>query len=278
MSRTRRKGRHTAYTHPVLGNGEDFPDQTFTAKYHMRRTEAGWNLTCSIHCGNPHIAELVEKGRALYCLDFDCPSVPFSRVPIESDKPSFQVTIPRENVCGEVSVLATVVATRNIPGYDPPGRNAAFKGTREILKNEFLAVDAAGRQNFSVNGGLRCLIRIRRSKDASQTLAQFQGDETFFWITLPQKDYDNWSRVKKHDPELDRNLLSPTFLQPALMEALRTMDDHPNADWSRSLGGVMKSKKIDPLNDPPSKTVQILLDNPIERACTEASTTKETEE
>jgi hypothetical protein len=278
MSRTRRKGRHTAYTHPVLGNGEDFPGQRFQAGYQMKRTPAGWELECSIQCCNQHIADLVKEGRAVYKLDFDCPAVPFSRVAIDSASPEFKVTIPRDDVCHEVSILAAVVATTNIAGYAPPGRNKAFRGARDILKNEFLAVDPAGRQNFNVNGGIGCLIRVRRAKDPKQRLATFFGDSQFFWVTLPQKDYDLWTRVKRDDPELDRNLLGPAFLQPALMEALGSMEDQPDADWARSLRGIMREKGLDPERDPASKSVQVLLDKPISRACRQASNQGEKEQ
>lgn len=277
MSRTRKKGRHTAHTHPVLGNGEDFPGQNFTADYGMKRGPVGWELTCSIQCGNKSVSELVETGKARYMLDFDCPSVPFSRIPIESATPAFKATIPHGDVCHTVSILAAVVATTNIGGYAPEGRNKAFKGHREILRNEFIAVDSRGRQEFSVNGGLRCLIRIRRAKDASQRLAQFHGEKDYFWITLAQRDYDQWSRVKADSPRTERDLLGPAFILPGLMEAIRTLDDNPDADWARSIRGIMLGKGVDPESDQPSKIAQILLDNPIARACTEASQPKETE-
>jgi hypothetical protein len=52
---------------PVLGNGDDFPDQSFHAKdIEIALEGGGYTISCGFECENEDVKRLVLEGRAAF--------------------------------------------------------------------------------------------------------------------------------------------------------------------------------------------------------------------
>jgi hypothetical protein len=258
---------------PVLGNGDDFPDQSFHAKDIEIALEGGrYTISCGFEC--------VLEGRAAFVLELDCPAVPGSRSPFATNEESISFQIDEQDVDNYITLAAYVVATEEIRGYSPKGMHPDYEGADLLVaKNEIVAVDPKGKRTFSLRGGLKSLIQVKRAHSPKQGIVTHVDTHDAFVVVLPQKDYDTWVRVKEKDPPL-AEVLAMGFVLPALADAIHRLgsDDPPETSWSSALRTACEKARVVPEKCLPHEAAQTILDKPFARACKTASESIQGEE
>jgi hypothetical protein len=268
--------------YPVLGNGNDFPGETFSTLVDIRPEGEDFVVDVAFQCGDPDIRALVEEGRASYVVDFNCPSVPGSRRNFSTRKNQESFRVPMDQVADRVSVAAYCVADGRILDYSPAGMHGDYGGRKfRVLTAEIVAQDEEGTKFFEIEGGDDSFVKVRRSHDPDETIARWEESDEHFWVVLPQADFDNWLVVNKSDPHLDINVAANAFLPLFVSEAVRLLqseerlraEDAPR--WARSLANVLAERRIDPLKCDPAEAAQTILDRPIGRLLENVLNTEE---
>src|SRR5690348_4867099 len=98
------------YSHPVLGNGDDFGSQ-FDVAYGIEVSEdkSDWVIGLKVAMGNKRLQELIDTGLAAYHLEVECGST-FYRQSFSTSEQTAQFNIPTTRLRGKVRLDAFIVA------------------------------------------------------------------------------------------------------------------------------------------------------------------------
>jgi hypothetical protein len=264
--------------YPVLGNGRNFPDQTFSAEnFRLELKGDRYEVDCEFRCENEHIAELVRSGRAHYCLELDCPSVPGSKEAFTTTKDRINFTVSADRVEDEIHLTPFVVAAEDINNYAPPGIHPDYADARfHVRKNERLAVDPAGKRAFNLWDTLESLIQIKRADSRAQKTARLLPTGGPLLVALPQREFDLWIGLRESRPEM-HSILAHQYVTTALLAAIGMLAAEPDCDdkWARSLAKILEKRKVRPdARDPASafELMQEILEKPFGRIADKAQT------
>lgn len=259
--------------HPVLGNGNDFTNETFRTVVEMSQDEKSCTIDCEFICDSAELTQLVESGRASFLADFNCPSLPGSRRNFATEERKARFVVPTSDIASSVSVAAYVVANGRITGYSPAGMHPDYGGRKfKVLAHEILAQDEEGTKIFELDGGGDSFLKVRRSTDPSEKIAKWEESSDYFWVALPMEDFDNWILGKKYDPETEQHF-ALIFVFPAVVSAIERIRDEKRSDlrgddaprWAKSLFGKLKDLKVDLESCEPHEAAQKILELPIGR-------------
>jgi hypothetical protein len=270
----RKYGRKCSKPYPVLGNGNDFPKESFRTTIDIRLKNDQWSVSCEFHCENKQISKLVEDGSASFVLDVDCSSIPGSRRRFRSKNVKNDFHIPVGDVINDLLVAAYIVADEEFKDYSPKGTHSDYKGMKfHILPHEVVAQDADEIKEFNLNkGGIDSLIKVRRSDSPGDKVVRFE-ERDHFWIVLPMDDFDNWIGVQKTSKDLDQHVVAPSFVLPAVIEAIERIKKDPSIAgedghrWARSISNRCYSLGMNLMTTDTCEAAQKILDFPIGRVC-----------
>src|SRR3990167_4514455 len=127
------------YSHPVLGNGDDFIN-AFDVAYGIEVSEdkSDWIIGLKVAMDNEQIQRLIDSGLAAYHLEIECGST-FYRHSFDTNQQTAQFTIPTTRLRGKVKLDTYIVALQHIEEYQPSDvhedyGNRAYKiSTGDIL-------------------------------------------------------------------------------------------------------------------------------------------------
>lgn len=259
--------------HPVLGNGNDFPKESFRTSVEISQEGGHWNISCEFLCDSEYVRRLVEKGQASFVADINCPSIPGSRRNFSSRERRARFVVPTTQFAKAISVAAYVVANDKIRDYSPEGMHADYGRKKfKVLKNEILAQDEEGTKFFDLDGGGDSFLKVRRSTDPRESIAKWEESSDHFWVSLPMDDFDNWMLMKKSDPKREEHIAS-IFVLPAVIAAIDRIKDEERGDlkgdgaprWAKSLFGVLSDLKVDVESCESYEAAQKVLHCPIAR-------------
>ena len=270
------KLRNRQYPHPVLGNGDDFPDSNFESSIKMSLAEHVHKITCEFKCENEHVRKLVENGKASFILHAECPSIPGSRRRFKTRREKETLTISSGDVSNELFLTGFIVADEKFDNYAPEGMHPDYKGMRiSVMPHEIIAQDSK-MKNFNLNkAGMDSLLKVRRSDVPGDKIVRFE-DRDYLWVILPQEDFDNWVASQKISKEMDRHVIAPSFVLPAVIEAIERIKKEPElADddgsrWARCLANRLYGMGMDINKAETMESAQKVLDFPIGRVCEHA--------
>jgi hypothetical protein len=284
--RTKKHSAGKVLPHPVLGNGNDFPKDSFRTLVEISQESGSWKIDCEFLCDSEYMRKLVEDGKASFVADINCPSVPGSRRNFSSKSRKARFEISATEVAKTISVAAYVVANQKIKDYAPDGMHGDYGGRKfKVLKNELLAQDEEGTKFFDLDGGGDSFLKVRRNPDPKESIAKWEESSDHFWVVLPAEDFDNWMLIKKSDPEKESHIAS-VFVLPAVIGAIERIRDEDRSDlkgdgaprWSKSLFGLLSTLKIDLDSCEPYEAAQKVLNCPISRVLANVLDIEEGEE
>jgi len=142
-----------------------------------------------------------------------------------------------------------------------------------VMPHDIVAQDSDGTKIFDLNrGGLDSLLKVRRSDVPGDKVVRFE-ERDHFWVILPQEDFDNWIATQKISKEMDQHVIAPSFVLPAVMEAIERIKKDPGlADddgprWARCLAHRTYGVGMDISKADTVEAAQKILDFPIGRVC-----------
>lgn len=264
------------YTHPVLGNGDDF-NSRFDVEFDVgiSADKENWLITPKIRIDDKYLQQLIEEGFAAYHLEVECPST-FYRHSFDTRKQEEQFAIPSSRLRGKVRLEAYLVALNAIPAYSPTQIHQDYgQRTYSIAIGEILGVGGgiafvADIEFDPLRASANSFIKIERGPAAKGNMEALHGQNEII-IRLPQEDYDRFQDVAGQ--KLVEDILHATIVFPVLLEAVRFAQKNHN-DKNDRLVAILEQRGL--MREEPFAVAQQILQAPVSRALAKIQQIKET--
>lgn len=264
------------YTHPVIGNGDDFSSQ-FDAQFDVSVSEdrENWLICSKIEMSNSYLEELIHQGLAAYHIEVECANT-FFRQSFSTREKVEEFSISTDRLRGKVRLEVFIVAMKSISHYAPTQIHSDY-GTRtyDITVGEILGVGGnaafvADTEFDPLRASANSFIKIERGPKAKGNMQVLHSQEEII-IRLPQEDYDRFQEVA--GLKLVEDILHATIVFPVLLEAVQFAQKNHN-DRNDRLAAILEQRNL--MNEEPFIVAQQILQAPVSRALAKIQQIKET--
>lgn len=259
-----------SYPFPVLGNLDDIsgqfnPSLRYTLEPNKVIIESNFELS------NATIEDLIRQSKATYFVQVECGST-FYRKSFTTQENKIRLEIEAGDLRDKVDVSFSVVATADIPDYNPEGVHPDLAGDPSFVeKGDVLADGGSGwftaDKTFDpLKAPVSSFMKIQEGTKKSGPMTIDYGDDQIL-IKLAKEDFERYKYARKYAIPL----LHSTIVFPALLDVLYTMNskqnDYADQPWFSRIQQICRERSIN-LDDPVS-AAQTLLGQPVERGLAE---------
>ncbi len=265
------------YSHPVLGNGDDFSSK-FDVAYGIEVSEdkSNWVIGLKVAMDNPRLQELIDTGFVAYHLEAECAGT-FYRQSFDAREQTAQFAIPTTRLRGRVRLDTFIVALQPIPEYTPAQAHEDY-GSRSygISTGEILGVGGswsfvADTEFDPLRASASSFIKIERGPKPKGYIVAEHGPSEIT-IRLPQEDYDRFQDIANE--KLFEDVLHATIVFPVLVEAVQFAQKGHN-DRNDRLLAILEQRGM--MKEDPFVAAQLILQAPVSRALAKLEQIKEVE-
>jgi hypothetical protein len=268
-----------SYPFPVLGNLDDIAGQfNPTLRYSLEPNkvvvESDFNLE------NSTIENLVSQKSATYLVQVECGSTFYRNVFVTSDN-KIRIEIDAQDLRDKVDVSFAVVATKDIPNYDPEGIHPDLAGEPSYVeKGDVLADGGTGwftaDKTFDpLKAPVSSFMKIQEGTKKTGPMEIDYGDDHIL-IKLAKNDFENYKFTRKYAT----SVLHSSLVLPALIDVLYTMNnkqsDYSDQPWFSRIQQICRERSIN--LDEPLMAAQQLLGQPIDRSLSQVQQIMDSEE
>jgi hypothetical protein len=254
------------YSHPVLGNSDDFSSE-FDVSYNITVSEDkdNWLIGLKIDMNNPVLQRLISEGNAAYHIEVECRST-FYRWAFNTREQVQEFSIPTTRLRGKVQLDAFIVAMRPVPDYKPVDTHEDYGDrTYGIVTGEILGV--GGTRTFvadtefdPLRASANSFIKIERGPDAKGNM-EIQNGQDEIIIRLPYEDYDKFQEMA--GTKVVEDILHASIIFPVLVDAAWMVKKNRNEQNER-LRAIMEQRNL--MNEEAYIVAQKILQAPVSRA------------
>lgn len=260
--------------YPILGIEGAFNENVVVNKeLKFESTKDNYVFKITLNTNESTILDLIDKKKACYALEVDCPKT-FFRETYKSPDSSFSVTIPKVSLAGSVDLFFSIVVTEELIDYKSDNFNQKFYAGYKFNLNMGHLLPYFGQEKFNADikynelNAIGSIMEVKVDVNSKFTYFDFGGD--FITIFLPQSEFDNFRKTNNHTLS---DISHASIVQCALISALNAYKENSNTLWAQTLKvRVQNDKKLEKftsLGDLTSKEisemVSIILDNPNRR-------------
>lgn len=266
------------YSHPVLGNGDDFTSQ-FDVAYGIEVSEdkSHWVIGLKVAMDNTYLQNLIDAGTVAYHLDIECGST-FYRQSFNTGEQTEQFSIPTTRLRGKVQLDTYMVALSPIPGYQPVDTHEDYgNGTYDITTGDIIGV--GGSRSFiadtefdPLRASASSFIKIERGPKLKGNIVASHGSSEII-IRLPQEDFDRFQEVAGQ--KLVADILHAAIVFPVLVEAVQFAQKQRGNEYNDRLLAILEQRNL--MKEDPFIAAQVILQSPVSRALSKLQIIRETE-
>lgn len=257
--------------YPVLGMSDDIlplPENPIIEVNQNETFEHTFVIT--LKTNNKCIDDLVKTGFAVYACEIECRKT-FYRICFTSDKPSFEVRIPRKAVSGEIILTPTVVAKRKILNYINPGFHEDYKGySFNIESGDLLCVFQQHLFTAEIEyDKLKAVSTFITILKTDKTISYIDLDKPKIHLYLPEELYRQYRTRISHQSEFNSPIHASLALN-ALLYGILQYEKYSDKKWALTIKYRVNSEtqfeNLD-LSVPSDaiKIAQLLLGDPYKR-------------
>lgn len=266
------------YSHPVLGNSDDFNSQ-FEVAYGIEVSEdkSQWIIGLRVAMDNKYLQELIDAGRAAYHLEVECGST-FYRQSFDANEQTAQFTIPTTRLRGRVQLDTFIVALDPIPDYMPTNTHEDYGAHMyEISTGDIIGV--GGSRSFiadtefdPLRASASSFIKIERGPKPKGNIVALHGSSEII-IRLPQEDFDRFQQVAGQ--KLVADILHAAIVFPVLVEAVQFAQKKRGNEYNDRLLAILEQRNL--MEEDPFIAAQEILQSPVSRALSKLQVIREAE-
>lgn len=268
------------YTHPVIGNGDDFMTEVDGGRFDVMFTvqasedKRSWLISFAASMTNTALNKLINTGFAAYHLEVECANT-FYRESFQSRDQNAQFTIPADRLRGKVLLDISMVALQQIEEYQPADVHEDYGDkTFEISVGDILGIGGskifiADTEFDPLRASANSFIKIERGTKAKGNIEALHGPNEII-IRLPHEDYDRFQDVAGQT--LIADILHAAIVFPVLLEAVQFAQRRHN-DHNDRLLAILEQRGL--MHDEPFDAAQKILQAPVSRALLKLQEIKE---
>lgn len=271
------KLRDRSFPYPVVGNKDDVPNADFQVTIEVLTDAQSVIIDFTILNNSETLNGLLESGAAKYAAHVECSATSFRQL-FQFDSSSHRLTIPVDELRGNVELNCFVMATKPISRYTVVGQHEDYARFTFNVKAGDILARSSGFQfpidhdytGFEQIGSILEVICAPSPGDRPM-LCDLSGDK--IQVILSQKDFEAYQQLRYS--QIAR-VLEASVVLPALMAAVESLRNDVDDDlrWQRVVRA--RIEKLTTLKDDESLGIaQQLLELPIRRALSAATSIEE---
>ncbi|WML57755.1 hypothetical protein [Neobacillus sp. PS2-9] len=236
------------FPHPVLNPvSDDFRKGFFKGKIVSQSEENGLLVfIVEFILENSKLKELVETGKAIYNVHFECVST-MQRRTFSLSNPTNKISIPKNLMNKKIDVNFFVLAKEEIRNYSNVDAHIDFMGVNfNIQKGDILAF--CDSQTIHIEkkpmSNTNSIFKVSKDTSPQAPAIKIAFNDHQINIALPEVSFDKVSHLKAFGDDCNKILVSLLYL-PALIETLfsiqsiaqdeYSLEEIENLDWYRTL-------------------------------------------
>lgn len=258
-----------SYPHPVFGNNDDItvgkPQLEVIEPLSMNSATVKLQFK-GLKTGNETIDALLESGTASWAVQILCGKTYFRETYWLHNEESAKISIPADDLLGNVHVETHIVSCRPVPDYQPQHMHSDYEGCSfDIQTGSTLAIGTAF--SFPVDPGfdpmrdsIASIISITEGPFHDGPF-QIEWDSDTIDIAVSANDWTLYPAAKNSASAI----LHASLVLPVLSEAVRKSGETEYQDcrWGIRLRALLSAKQIS--DDDPLLAAQYLLSQPLNR-------------
>jgi len=274
-----------SYPHPVLGNKDDVLGAAFQTGLTARSDKQNYYFSIRCWCNNSTLQDLINADKAQYTVHIECTNT-MHRRSYSFSMPNFDITVPADDLNGNVEINMFICASQAIENYQIVGAHEDYgNASFAINKGDILAIgdyfNFDAEKDYDSLKKISSLMQIERSNDKALRAMDVQYELPKIRIVLPQVDYDMYE-LHKSDLRL-QNLLTSSIVLPVLSGAVRILsikDDNEGYEDYRWYGWLKRQLEEIELEGERDYILaaQKILDYPLHRALEGVMIVEETDD
>lgn len=268
------------FPYPVLcGDTDDYLESTefaiephFSESIHELRFAYDFTLNCD------SLETLLRKGAAEYVLHIECSATAY-RIALKSGVPHIEYRLPKSRVCGEVSLVAMIVAKMDIKNYTSKELNVDYAGEQiSFKKGSILAYQnlphiyvTKKKEELANNESFFTVIK-QSSLDPNEIKPlTFNLDNDKIQVFVDEKTYEAFVRYQ-HSRSIAMAMLVLPTLAYMITEAADNPEHFTGFQWFQRMDKFYRAQGLDFVTDVlrkdenPITIAQEMLQNPVSKA------------
>jgi hypothetical protein len=271
------KLRERSYPHPVVGNKDDVPGASFQVTVEVTTDPQSVMISFTILNSSETLLQLISAGSAYYAAHVECSATSFRKL-YEFDQTDTTISIPSDDLKGNVEVNCFVVAAKHLSNYTVAGQHNDYGNFKFEIRPFDILARSDGFQfpidhNYSGFEKISSILVVVASPDAADKPMFCDLNDDKIQVILSQTDFTAYQNLF-HTPVA--RVLETSIVLPALMTALSSLQNDSSGEfrWQRILTAKMDQLGITNAEDP-LVAAQRILELPIRRTLLSATTSLE---
>lgn len=284
------KIKNSLMPYPVLSSfNSDYRDSRFTTDIQPSYSLDKVKFTIHFQLENEQIQSMISKGEALYLVHLESPDTSYREIRT-ANIPDITVEIDKQRLSNRIEVSTFIIAAKNINGYCNDDFNELDAGFRFSLeKGNVIATGITKeyeiRRKEKESGNQSGLIKIQKGKLGKRANIYVDTDnEKYIIVSISPNLLDLYYALGKRKY---KNTLFSLLTLPVMTIVLSRMRDDTEgafaeATWYQAICDLLERNGYD-LNalkvqdNSLLEAVQVIFENPIEKALNEIITNDEEE-
>jgi hypothetical protein len=272
------------FPYPVLTEDtDDYPEGNFNVIFDPDEGQFGkLKLTFTMAMNDPVLAQMIEKGEAVYAIHAECTATSYRKLYTARD-PEITVVIDEGDVRNRIEFLALILAEKPVDHLQNPGWNEDYEGLSfSVRPGNILGYQNIGTLNITKNieefdnaDSIFNVCSVLNEDDADVKI-ELNGPRIL--LQLPKKQYILYTTWMKNPNT--QQLANEVIIFPALVYVLMHMDesDNPNDEfgdrsWFNTLDKAMQGRGTSLSEQLEQKDIfelaQDIMQSPIAKALTD---------
>jgi len=267
------KLRERSYPHPVVGNKDDVPGADFQATIEVITDPQSVIIDFTILNSSQTLRDLIRAGNARYAAHVECSATSYRHL-FEFDTEAHRITLSADELKGNVEVNCFVAATRAIPNYTVEGQHEDYGKFAFSIKPFDILARCDGFQvsidhDYTGFEQIGSILVIVSAPDAGEKPMFCDLGDDKIQVILSQKDFEAYQQIRHGTIA---RILEASVVLPVLMSAIETLsqDEPDELRWQRVVLSKIRQLGLS-LNDDPLLIAQRILDLPLRRALSSAT-------
>lgn len=222
--------------YPVLSIDDDIlpslPDNCISTKIDTDLRQ--YHVTITLSYQNRDISKLVNKGVASYTCEYECAKTMMRRC-LKTQKPNFNIHIPRKDVAGRINFNCYITVVKPIPNYKNSGfnddyANASFDMTPGDILAAFPPCHYDADIQYDKLQAAGAFMQIRKNEQIKDVFFDITGDKIEIQMSPSHFEAYCHQAVKSA-----AQILHSSLVLNALTYAILNINEHEETTWGRTI-------------------------------------------
>lgn len=266
------------FPYPVLCiYTDDYEDNNFDVDIKAQRDIHYINITLNLRLNDEVLIDMINSSEAEIVFHIECSKTFFRKIYIANNMKKV-ISIPEQNLNGNVEICCFILAKKNISEYNNKNFNKDYIGiTFDIKKGNILAYYNLPLINITKDteqlGKVSSIFSILRKDTKNETMEfDLNADKIKIYISTEEfNKYRECAGAQSYQPILHAMIILPALIYALDMISKNGIEEYFDYRWFKSIDKILQRDNLELSKDTIDKKIsfnlaQKLLNYPVNRA------------